>query len=251
MDEVPPEHPLELFAHRMLRRGSMTLESMQDMLQAIIQCLPQLIKARKRKCSDFSVAKESQSFSLTWGSYVIGGCGGVTRNTHNLPWLSRLLVAMVTGKRKEHIFSSVSLRLNTYMMPHLDKHNHPALPSLLVACGRWQGGGLWVSERALPQQSSGDMTQTWSCGTFLCSNSCAGGIEYGTSNVMCGPLALSPLAKGLMLPSASLSRTGSAGTISVAAYSEFGEALSNKSSAARRSMTSVTPSPDFSAHVGR
>ena len=157
VDEVPPEHPLELFAYRALRRGSMNLELMQDMLQAIIQCLPQLVKARKRKRTDFSITKEGQSFSLTWGSYVIGGCGGIARNTHNYSWLSRLLVALIRGQRKEHIFSSVSLRLNTYMTPHLDKHNHPALPSLLVACGRWQGGGLWVSERALPQQSSGDM----------------------------------------------------------------------------------------------
>ena len=156
-DAIPPENPLELFAFRALCRGSMNLEMMQDMLQAIIQYLPQLVKARKRKCTDFSIAKDRHSFSLTWGSYVIGGSSGITRNTRSHPWMSKLLVALVRGQRRGHVFSSISLHLNTYMTPHLDKHNHPALPSLLVACGRWQGGGLWVSEMALPQQRSGDM----------------------------------------------------------------------------------------------
>ena len=68
-----------LIAH--LRRGSMNLDLMQDMLQASIQCLPQLVKARKRKCTDFSITKDGQSFSLTWGSYVIGGSTVASRAT--------------------------------------------------------------------------------------------------------------------------------------------------------------------------
>ena len=44
------------------------------------------------------------------------------------------------------------------MTPHLDKQNHPAIPNLLIACGRWEGGGLWVCEHALPTPSpDGDM----------------------------------------------------------------------------------------------
>ena len=149
IDDAPPEHPLELFAYRVLRRGSVTLESLQDMLQAILQHLPQLTKARKRKCTDFSVTKEGKSFSLTWGSYVIGGSAGVTRNT---------LVAMIRGQKKEHVFSSISLRLNTYMAPHLDKHSHPAIPSLLVACGR-----LWTMARGrtLGQQECHTKAEQW------------------------------------------------------------------------------------------
>ena len=152
--EEPPYHSLELFAFRMLHRGSLNLEMMQDFLRAIIQDLPELTKARKRKCTEFAVEQHGKSLSLTWGSYVQGGIGGVTKNTRLFPWVSRLLTAWVRGQKPLHVFSSISLRLNTYMAPHLDKQNHAAIPNLMIACGRWQGGGLWVCEQALPKQSS-------------------------------------------------------------------------------------------------
>ena len=154
----PPYHTLELFAFRMLHRGSMNLESMQDFLRALIQFLPELTKARKRKCTESTVEQQGQSLSLTWGSYVQGGFGGVTKNTTLFPWVARLLTAWVRGQKPRHVFSSISLHLNTCMTPHLDKQNHPAIPNLLIACGRWQGGGLWVCEHALPKSSpDGDM----------------------------------------------------------------------------------------------
>ena len=156
--EEPPYHSLELFAFRMLHRGSLNLESMQDFLRALIQFLPELTKPRKRKCTEFAVEQQGQSLSLTWGSYVQGGFGGVTKNTKMFPWVAKLLTAWVKGQKPQHVFSSISLHLNTYMTPHLDKQNHPAIPNLMIACGRWQGGGLWVCEHALPMpSSSGDM----------------------------------------------------------------------------------------------
>ena len=155
--EEPPEHPLELFAFRMLHRGSMNVAAFQDLLQILLQHLQQLTKARKRKCVEFaSTPQGGSSFTLIWGSYVTGGLCGMTRNTKVFPWMARLLVALVRGHRSQHVFSSLGLHLNTYMAPHLDKHNHPALPSYIIPRGRWQGGGLWVV--SLPQQSAnGDM----------------------------------------------------------------------------------------------
>ena len=154
----PPYHSLELFAFRMLHRGSLNLESMQEFLNALIRFLPELTKARKRKCTTNPVEQPEQSLSLTWGSYVQGGLGGVTKNTTMFPWVARLLTAWVKGQKPQHVFSSISLRLNTSMTPHLDKQNHPAIPNLLIAGGRWQGGGLWVCEHALPTPSpDGDM----------------------------------------------------------------------------------------------
>ena len=156
--EEPPYHSLELFVFRMLHRGSLNLELMQNFLRALIQYLPELTKARKRKCTEFAVEQHGESFSLTWGSYVQGGFGGVTKNTRLFPWVSRLLTAWVRGQKPLRVFSSISLHLNTHMAPHIDKQNHAAIPNLMIACGRWQGGGLWVCEQALPKPSSnGDM----------------------------------------------------------------------------------------------
>ena len=157
--EEPPAHPMELFAFRMLHRGSMNLDAFHEMRQILVQYLPQLTKARKRKCVEFANKPTGgTSFSLYWGSYVLGGINGITRNTNNFPWMTRLLVALIRGHRSQHVFSSLGLHLNTYMAPHLDKHNHPALPSFIIPCGRWQGGGLWVCDQSLPRQSScGDM----------------------------------------------------------------------------------------------
>ena len=157
--EEPPVHPLELFAFRMLRRGSLNLDAFHEMQCILLQSLPQLTKARKRRCVEFANGpKGGASFSLYWGSFVMGGMHGLTRNSQDFPWMTRLLVAMIRGHRNHHVFSSLGLHLNTYMAPHLDKHNHPALPSFIIPCGRWQGGGLWVCDRSLPQQAStGDM----------------------------------------------------------------------------------------------
>ena len=157
--EVPPVHPIELFAFRMLHRGSINLDAFHEMQCILLQSLPQLTKARKRRCVEFAnVTNGGASFSLYWGSFVMGGIHGLTRNSQDFPWMTRLLVAMIRGHRNRHVFSSLGLHLNTYMAPHLDKHNHPALPSFIIPCGRWQGGGLWVCDQSLPQQASaGDM----------------------------------------------------------------------------------------------
>ena len=156
--EEPPAHRMELFAFRMLQ-GSMNLDAFHEMQRILLQCLPQLTKARKRRCVEFAnKPKGGASFSLHWGSFLMGGIPGLTRNSKDFPWMTRLLVALIRGHRSQHVFSSLGLHLNTYMAPHLDKHNHPALPSFIIPCGRWQGGGLWVCDQSLPKQSSnGDM----------------------------------------------------------------------------------------------
>ena len=153
-----PQHPLELLAFRLLRRGSLGLEQFEELNGAILKYLPQLKPAGKRKCVEFGAGPTQKAYSLTWGAFVQGGLAGMTANTRSFPWVARLLVAIVKGQKQDHIFSSISLHYNMYATPHLDRQNHPAIPNLLIPCGRWQGGGLWVCDDALPQQSgSGDM----------------------------------------------------------------------------------------------
>ena len=77
--EEPPEHPMELFAFRMLHRGSRNLAAFQEMQQILVQYLPQLTKARKRKCVEFAnkpTGGTSFSLYLYWGSFAVGDING-------------------------------------------------------------------------------------------------------------------------------------------------------------------------------
>ena len=137
-----PLHPAELLAYRILQRGSIHVgQFMQLMLQ-----LPES-GGKKRKCAQVSNDHVKQmTFSV--GAYTLGGLHGVMKATRTFPWVARLLAAVVRGSCYNHVFSAVGLHLNTRMTPHVDVHNSPSRPNLLLPCTRWRGGGLWVSNAA-------------------------------------------------------------------------------------------------------
>ena len=135
----PPTHPAELLAYRILHSGSIHVgQFMQLMLQ-----LPEP-GSKKRKCAQESTDHERQ-FSFSVGAFKLGGLHGVLKATRSFPWVARLLVAVVRGSCFNHVFSAIGLHLNTRMTPHVDIHNSPSRPNLLLPCSRWRGGGLWVS----------------------------------------------------------------------------------------------------------
>ena len=138
----PPVHPAELLAYRILHRGSIHVE---QFMQLVLQ-LPES-GSKKRKCAQAS-ADHIRQMSFSVGAYTLGGLHGVMKATRSFPWVARLLAAVVRGSCYNHVFSAVGLHLNTKMTPHVDIHNSPSCPSLLLPCARWRGGGLWVSNAA-------------------------------------------------------------------------------------------------------
>ena len=131
----PPVHPAELLAYRILHRGSIHVE---QFMQLVLQ-LPES-GSRKRKCAQAS-ADHIRQMSFSVGAYTLGGLHGVMKATRSFPWVARLLAAVVRGSCYNHVFSAVGLHLNTKMTPHVDIHNSPSCPSLLLPCTRWRGGG--------------------------------------------------------------------------------------------------------------
>ena len=81
---------------------------------------------------------------LTFGLFVHGGVVGVTRVSRQYPWLTQVLVQVVTQTQPNHPFSSISVSCNVKAKPHRDSYNSLDIPNLVIPIMRPQSGGeIW------------------------------------------------------------------------------------------------------------
>ena len=151
LDTQLPSHPAELLAYRLLHRGSM---HSIDFAQ-LVDVLPDSRKGKRRGCI-MEDPQGRRQFTFAVGAFTLGGLHGIMHATLDFPWVTRLLVAVVRGCCYNHVFSAVAVHCNQRMSPHVDLHNAPGRPNLLLPCTRWSGGGLWVSDNKHARTLSAD-----------------------------------------------------------------------------------------------
>ena len=79
------------------------------------------------------------------GAYIFSSQAGVQTLTRRYEWVTRLLCCLLRSLCTDPVFSTVFLSYNVASKPHVDCHNHQAVPNYLVPLSRWEGGELWVS----------------------------------------------------------------------------------------------------------
>ena len=79
---------------------------------------------------------------------------GLTAKTMQFPWIASLLGSIVRGAALRQQFTTISLHRNLFMQPHLDSGNQPGTRSIIIPCGRWQAGKLWISNTCNKQFDS-------------------------------------------------------------------------------------------------
>ena len=95
---------------------------------------------------------------LTFGLFVHGGVVGVTRVSRQYPWLTQVLVQVVTQTQPNHPFSSISVSCNVKAKPHRDSYNSLDIPNLVIPIMRPQSGGeIWVAGTPGPNQKAVDV----------------------------------------------------------------------------------------------
>ncbi|OLP98763.1 hypothetical protein AK812_SmicGene18752 [Symbiodinium microadriaticum] len=83
---------------------------------------------------------------LTFGLFSHGNMHGLTRKTHDFPFLCRYLNLFGKFHLKEHgaHWTSFSISVNQAVNLHLDGHNSPGSSNYTCSFGQFDGGQLWV-----------------------------------------------------------------------------------------------------------
>ena len=83
---------------------------------------------------------------LTFGLFSHGNMHGLTRKTHDFPFLCRYLNLFGKFHLKEHgaHWTSFSVSVNQAVNLHLDGHNSPGSSNYTCSFGQFDGGQLWV-----------------------------------------------------------------------------------------------------------
>ena len=88
------------------------------------------------------VPREGQR-SFTTRAFIHGDKVGLRRNLRMFPFTSRLLARIMKSNFGGRVFSSLALFREVMQPPHKDTTNGPH-DNLLLACSRFEGGGLWT-----------------------------------------------------------------------------------------------------------
>ena len=67
-------------------------------------------------------------------------------DTRLFRWTTRWLCSMVNGANPHHHFSSCTLLKDVMHFLHRDSGNRDRSVNLLMPCGRWSGGQIWIAD---------------------------------------------------------------------------------------------------------
>ena len=110
--------------------------------------------------------------SFSAGAYTFAHSTGLQTNTGKFPLVVQQLTALIRGACPDARFSSFTLQRNVQVQMHVDKNNEPDHDSIILLCGRWQGGSLWIQNEGGAQAldtelGPGTMQRiTWPCIRF-------------------------------------------------------------------------------------
>ena len=109
----------------------------------------------------------SSALALT-RSLAVQGCRPTRRSSRW--WCS--CTSLIRGACPGAQFSSFTLQRNVQVQMHVDKNSERGHDSIIIPCGRWQGGSLWIQNddgaHALDTESGPGTMQriTWPCIKF-------------------------------------------------------------------------------------
>ena len=90
---------------------------------------------------------------LMFGMYSHGGVVGVTRVSHQFPWLTQVLTRVVKLTQPEHSFTTIAISCNVAVEPHRDSWNARQVPNLVIPLQYPEKGGeVWVAKPPGPNQ---------------------------------------------------------------------------------------------------
>ena len=117
-----------------------------SMLEKILMLTFECAKGKSRSTVHKS---EGKICNHLYGFYVFGGFSGITNRTQEFPEVTRYLNSFIHAHFPEHVWTSVQVNFNNTIRPHRDLHNRPGSQNLLLCCGAFEGGELWVEGEPL------------------------------------------------------------------------------------------------------
>ena len=122
----------------LLQSGFATFEDIGELLDCLPIC--QHATRSRQKCE----TGHPRQCTFSAGAYAFVHSTGIQLSTDRFPVVVQLLTSIMRGACPGVQFSSLTLRRNVQVQMHADKNNASRYESIIIPCGRWQGGSLWI-----------------------------------------------------------------------------------------------------------